>query len=550
MKTEGSCKRRLLLVVMDGVGLRDDDFGNAVKLAATPNMKFLAQNGLFTTLHAHGTFVGLPSDSDIGNSEVGHNALGAGRIFDQGAKIVQKAIESGSLYKDAVWQELVTFVKSHSGTLHFLGLLSDGNVHSHEQHLYGMLRQSKKEGLRRVRVHVLFDGRDVGEKSAEVYVDRLEKVMTELRSPEFDVRVASGGGRMNITMDRYEADWGMVDRGWKTHVQGQGQQFASLPDALKKFRQDPKLTDQYLPPFVIADKGQPVGKIADGDGVVFYNFRGDRGIEITKAFTEENFKHFDRGHRPEVYYAGMMEYDGDKHIPKHYLVRPPAISDTLGEYLVKLGIRQFACSETQKFGHVTYFWNGNRTGYFDQKLEEYVEIRSDEGITFDLKPWMKAYEITEATIKRMCENTFDFGRINYANGDMVGHMGNLEAAIIAVETVDLMLGRLIATAKQTDMVLIVTADHGNSDEMFDAKSKDFPNWKDLPLDKRPKPKTSHTLNPVPFYLFDPRGFDNLELSKTTEPKTLSNVANTVLDVMGLPKKQNYLPSLLSETHAK
>ncbi len=540
-------RRKLLLVVMDGVGYKDDDFGNAVNLAPRPYMKFLEKNGLFTLLKAHGTYVGLPSDADIGNSEVGHNALGAGTIFDQGAKIVQKAIETGTLFQDEPWKKLVKFLKAGSGTLHFLGMLSDGNVHSHEQHLYGMLRQSKKEGLKRVRIHVLFDGRDVGEKSAEVYVDRLEKVMAELRSPDFDIKVASGGGRMHITMDRYDADWTMVARGWKTHVLGEADQFQSLPAALKKFRENPDLTDQYLPAFVISENGKPVGPINDGDGVVLYNFRGDRAIEISKAFTEKDFEHFDRGRNPKVYFAGMMEYDGDKHIPEHYLVRPPSIKDTLSEYLVKNKIRQFACSETQKFGHVTYFWNGNRTGYFDEKFEEYIEIPSDENITFNLKPWMKAYEITELVIKKIKENAFDFGRINYPNGDMVGHMGNLEAAIVAVATVDLMLGRLIHAVKETDSLLIVTADHGNSDEMFDAKAKDFPNWQTLPLDKRPKPKTAHTLSPVPFFIYDPRGIGQRALAKQVEPKTLGNVANTVIQLLGLPFKENYLPSLLERS---
>lgn len=529
---------------MDGVGYKDDNFGNAVNLAPRPQMKFLEKEGLFTLLKAHGTFVGLPSDADIGNSEVGHNALGAGRIFDQGAKIVQKAIETGSLFQDEPWKKLVSAVKSANATLHFLGMLSDGNVHSHEQHLYGLLRQAKKEGLKKVRIHVLFDGRDVGEKSAETYVERLEKVMTELRSPDFNINVASGGGRMRITMDRYEADWGMVERGWKTHVHGEAKGFSSLPEALKTFRETAELTDQYLPEFVITENGKPVGTIQDGDGVVLFNFRGDRAIEISKAFTDPAFSMFDRGRTPKVYFAGMMEYDGDKHIPSHYLVRPPAFNDTLSEYLVKNKIRQFACSETQKFGHVTYFWNGNRTGYFDKAWEEYSEIKSDEGITFDLKPWMKAYEITELTLNKLSKSAFDFGRINFPNGDMVGHMGHLEAAIVAVAIVDLMLGRIIHAIKETDSLLIVTADHGNSDEMFDGKAKDFPNWETLPLSKRPKPKTAHTLSPVPFFLYDPRGQKEWGLARNLEVKTLANVANTVIDLLGLSKKDNYLPSLI------
>ena len=240
----------------------------------------------------------------------------------------------------------------------------------------------------------------------------------------------------------------------------------------------------------------------------------------------------------------MMQYDGDLLIPENYLVSPPAISDTLGQFLAKSGVRQFACSETQKFGHVTYFWNGNRSGYFDKKTEEYLEIKSDAGITFDHKPWMKAYEITEETMKRMKSHSFDFGRINFPNGDMVGHTGNYEAALVAVETVDLMLGRLIEAAKVSNTILIVTADHGNADEMFDAKAKDFPNWKDLSLNERPTPKTAHTVNPVPFAIFDPSRALPWTLDPSIQQGTLGNVANTVLTLLGLPTRDIYLPSLI------
>jgi len=538
-------QRCVLTVVMDGVGLSASDFGNAVANAACPNLNWLKTNALWRTLNAHGTFVGLPTNSDIGNSEVGHNALGAGRIFDQGAKLVQNAIKSGSLYTGDTWKKALENVAKTSGTLHFIGLLSDGNVHSHEDHLYSMLRAAKSSGCKKARIHVLFDGRDVGEKSAEIYVARLEKVLGELNAPGFDYAVASGGGRMHITMDRYEADWNMVKRGWDCHVHGIApHQYESLSAALSHFRKDPKLTDQYIPAFVITKNQKPVGQIKTGDSVVLFNFRGDRAIEMSRAFTEPNFSKFDRGDCPKVFYAGMMEYDGDLHVPPQYLVSPPAISDTLGEFLAKAGVRQFACSETQKFGHVTYFWNGNRSGYFDKTVEEYLEIPSDSNITFDLKPWMKAYEITEETIKRMQSGSFDYARINYANGDMVGHTGNYEAALIAVETVDLMLGRLIAAARETGTILMITADHGNADEMFDAKAKDHPDWKSAALNKRPTPKTAHTVNPVPFAVFDPKDNSHWKLNTTVTDGSLGNVANTVLTLLGMPTRDIFLPSLI------
>lgn len=534
--------QRVLLVVMDGVGEREARFGNAVQLAWTPAMHWLKQHGLYTTLQAHGTAVGLPSDSDIGNSEVGHNAFGAGRIFDQGAKLVANAIASGRIFAGHTWQELLAFVQSHGGTLHCLGLLSDGNVHSHEQHLYALLKRAKQDGIKRVRVHALLDGRDVGEKSAEIYVERLEEVMAQLRSSDFDIAVASGGGRMWITMDRYGADWGMVERGWRVHVLGEGRQFPSLGAALQEFRKDATLTDQELPEFVIADaNGKPVGPIHDGDGVVCINFRGDRAIEISRAFYEPDFDCFARVRTPQIYYAGMMQYDGDLQIPPKYLVEPPEIDHTLSEYLIARKLRQFACSETQKFGHVTYFWNGNRSGYLDRALEEYHEIPSDQGINFAQRPWMKAAEITQATIERMRADRFDFGRINFANGDMVGHTGDLEASVLAVSTIDYMLRKLVYAADETNTILLVTADHGNCDEMFDMSPEACANWE--AIDARPTPKTSHTLSPVPLYLYDPGGMQRYRL-RQGEVFTLANIANTVLHLLGVETCDLYQPSIV------
>ena len=536
---------RVLLVVMDGIGLREDRFGNAVALASTPTLLGLKKLPLFTKLKAHGKAVGLPSDSDIGNSEVGHNALGAGRIFEQGASLVNQALETGALYGGETWKDLIAFCKKNNGTLHFLGLLSDGNVHSHENHLYHMLEQAKNAGIRRVRIHILLDGRDVPEKSAEIYVGHLQKVMARLASPQFDIKVASGGGRMAITMDRYQADWPMVERGWQTHVEGRADHvFRSLDEALAFFRRSPDLSDQYIPSFVLVEGPEetpvPVGKIQDGDGVVLFNFRGDRAIEISRAFTEDSFTAFARGPKPKVFYAGMMEYDGDLHIPPRYLVAPPAIDHTLSEYLLAHGKRQFACSETQKFGHVTFFWNGNRSGYLDPAREEYVEIPSDN-ITFDKKPAMKAEEIADIAIDRMRRKTFDFGRINFANGDMVGHTGNLKATIDAVQVVDRQLARLIAVALETQTTLVITADHGNADEMFDGKERDYPQWESS-QGNLPPPKTSHTLAPVPFVICG-KGSEAYELKEMSE-RTLGHVAATVIDLLGLPPNDLYLPSLI------
>ncbi len=525
-------KGPLLLIIMDGIGIGKEDETNAVYLANTPNLDRLFKSPFFCTLQAHGTAVGLPTDKDMGNSEVGHNAIGAGRIVDQGAKLVDKAIETGRIYESRHWKIAVERAKK-GGTIHFLGLLSDGNVHSHIKHLYSMIDRCVQEGVKRVRVHAILDGRDVEERSALRYIIPTEKKLREISERGFDYRIASGGGRMKITMDRYEADWQMVKRGWETHVLGKARPFRSAEEAVRTlYKENPGIIDQYLEPFVIVDEnGNPVGPVKDGDTVICFNFRGDRVIEISRAFTEKDFHEFERGPLPDVYYIGMMEYDGDKHIPPNYLVEPPVIENTISEYLCAEGIKSFAISETQKFGHVTYFWNGNRSGYIDERLETYIEIPSDN-IEFDKKPQMKAYEVTEKTIELLRSGNYRFGRLNFANGDMVGHTGNMEAAIIAVETVDRCVGKLLSVIKEIEGIAIVTADHGNVDEMFTYDK-----------DGKKIPKTSHTLNPVPFVIYDPQYRGEYRMADLPK-RGLSNIAATILNLLGYEKPEEYDPSLI------
>ena len=369
----------VVLVIMDGVGYGEYKEGDAVADSKMNYLTALTEKNPRTKLKAHGTAVGLPSDDDMGNSEVGHNAMGCGRVFSQGAALVSKSLETGAMFEGHAWKEIIANVKgSQNGTLHFLGLFSDGNVHSHLSHLKAMIVQAKKEGIKRVRIHTLFDGRDVDKTSALLYIDPFEAFLKELNDSNFDAKIASGGGRMWITMDRYGAEWAMVDRGWQTHVLGTARQFASAREAVETFRKEkPDVLDQDLKEFVVAEGGKPIGTIEDGDAVIYFNFRGDRALEITAAFEQDDFNKFDRKRRPKVCYAGMMEYDGDLHVPKRYLVNPPSIDHTMGEYLAASGVRTLAISETQKYGHVTYFFNGNRTGKFDEKLEDYVEIKSD-----------------------------------------------------------------------------------------------------------------------------------------------------------------------------
>ena len=524
-------KGPVLTIVMDGVGIAPDCAGNAVTTAYTPNLDMLMKNYPTVSLKAHGTAVGLPSDDDMGNSEVGHNALGAGQVFAQGAKLVSNSIESGKMFTSATWQELIANVKANNSTLHFLGLFSDGNVHSHIDHLKAMIKEAKAEGVKTVRIHTLIDGRDVGETSALEYINPFEAFLAELNDKDFDAAIASGGGRMKITMDRYEADWSMVDLGWHTHVLGEGRQFASAAEAVEAYRAEYKVIDQDLPPFIIAKDGKPLGTVEDGDSVIFYNFRGDRSIEISKAFDGgDEFDKFDRVRVPQVVYAGMLEYDGDLHIPKKYLVSPPEITNTMSEYLADTGIKQLAISETQKYGHVTYFWNGNKSGKFSEELETYIEIPSDV-VPFEQRPWMKCAEITDKLIECLESGKYQYLRVNFPNGDMVGHTGSLAATRCSMEALDLQLGRILPVLDRLGGVALITADHGNADEMYEIDKK----TKAPKADKNGnfKSKTSHTLNPVPCIIYDNTAAKDAYTVKADEGQFgLSNVAATMVNLLG------------------
>ncbi|MBK7533901.1 MAG: 2,3-bisphosphoglycerate-independent phosphoglycerate mutase [Myxococcales bacterium] len=538
-------KGPVVLAILDGVGKGAGDEADAVALARTPTLHRLSAPEVSTLLRAHGRAVGLPSDEDMGNSEVGHNALGSGKIHAQGAMLIGRALASGAIFESAAWQKVLE--RGQRGAVHFLGLLSDGNVHSHIDHLEALMTAAAKAGCRRLYLHALLDGRDVPPTSALTYVDRVERFLAELSAGGVTAKIASGGGRMVITMDRYEADWPMVARGWQTHVHGDGRRFPDTRTAVLTLRDEaPGITDQNLPPFVIADAAGPVAPIADGDAVVLWNFRGDRAVEISRAFDDDTLTTFDRGRRPDVFFAGMMEYDGDLHLPRSYLVEPPTIERTMGELLAATGVTQLAISETQKYGHVTYFWNGNKSGMFDPATETYVEIPSDN-VPFDQRPWMKAAEITDRLIAELRTGRHRFVRVNYANGDMVGHTGSMQATILAVESVDLQLARLARAVEELHGILIVTADHGNADEMFQrdkAGAVAREAHTGIPLQK-----TSHTLNPVPFVIFDPAGGTTssaaYELDRSRcEGAGLANVASTCLELLGYLPPEELLPSLL------
>jgi 2,3-bisphosphoglycerate-independent phosphoglycerate mutase len=512
----------VILAILDGVGIGTCKEGDVVSRANTPTLDWLSQNALASKLKAHGTAVGMPSDADMGNSEIGHNAIGCGRVFAQGARLVNESIESRTLFEGEVWQELIENVVGHGSKLHFIGLF---------------------QGVKKACVHILLDGRDVPPTSALEYVDRLENFLTALKkNSDIDFAISSGGGRMQITMDRYQANWGMVERGWKTHVLGEGRKFGSARKAIETLRQEnPGAIDQDLPPFVIGRNNAPLGPIQENDSVIFFNFRGDRAIEFSMAFEDDEFDKFPRGPKLNIKYAGMMQYDGDALIPKKYLVNPPGINRTVGEYLVKAGVRQLAISETQKFGHVTYFFNGNRSGKFDEALEDYIEVPSDI-VPFEERPWMKAAEITDKVIEAILSGQYDFIRLNYANGDMVGHTGIVQAVEIAVETVDLCLARLFKAVKKANGILVVSADHGNSDDMYECNYKTG----EIIYDEQtgePKARTAHSLNPVFAYVYEPTGSINMKLSNHRD-LGLSSLAATCLTLLGFVPPKDYTPSIV------
>jgi len=543
-----SSSNPLVLLILDGVGVAEPAPDNAVELAYPgllrdlPSANFPGATSVYTTLRAHGTAVGMPSDADMGNSEVGHNTLGAGRVLDQGAKQVEDAIQSGAIWH-GTWPDLVRAATGH--TLHFIGLLSDGNVHSNISHLKAMIERAAADGVESIAIHPLFDGRDVSDHTAEQYLLDLEAFIERCTSAgTADVRVASGGGRMATTMDRYEADWSMVERGWQAHAIGTARPFHSAQEALATFREeDPGVSDQYLPSFtVVDDANQPVGRMHSGDAVVVFNFRGDRMIEIYRALTDEPFDKFPRRAEGsaasgddlrDLFVVGMTEYDGDAKIPRHSLVQPPEVNSTVSEIVAGAGLRQFAVAETQKFGHVTYFWNGNRSEPFDRATEVYQEIPS-YNVRFEERPWMKSAETADAVIDAITSGEYAFIRANFAGGDMVGHSGDIEASVVAVESIDIGLTRVLDAIARTAGTLIVTADHGNCEELYERSSDGRVRTSESGTAIS---KKSHTLSPVPFALIDFQQ-RSLQVSGVADPG-LANIGALLLDLLGLDCPDSY-----------
>lgn len=594
----------VVLVVMDGIGLSLQRSGNAVRQAHTEFLDQAMANYLNIPLAASGEAVGI-MPGQMGNSEVGHNALGAGQIIKQGIAQIEAAFQTGAVWDSKAWRGAMKFLglkqsdqkptptqdsaKSTASktattdlanrpTLHFAGIFSDGGVHSDIKHLEQMIQRAYDEGVRKIRIHCIFDGRDVAPQSEPKYIERLEKFCAQFKDADF--RIASGAGRMVATADRYENDWEMVKLGWDAMVHGKApREFKSAKEAIETFRsEDPHIQDQYLPAFVVIENNaarsalaaraikaksskaelahgaRPIGKVQDGDAFIYYDFRADRAIEIARAFTEENFDKFDRSSRsttrktastksqsidgklqvsagiksnkpqdqnetsknwlPKIYFAAMTEYDGDHHIPKNILIPPIKIETPLNVFLGMNKISQLAISETVKFGHITYYFNGN--SYKKAPREGQIEIISDTQ-PFNTRPWMKSAEITDAALSVM--EKFQFIRINYPGGDMVGHFAELEPTIVAVEAIDIQLARLAQKVDELGGMMIITADHGNAEEL---------------IDRSGVPRTAHTTNPVPCIFYD--NTKNAQLyhdAKVSDPG-LTNITATIATLLGLP----------------
>eukprot|EP01065_Artemidia_motanka_P043363 TRINITY_DN5_c0_g2_i1.p1 TRINITY_DN5_c0_g2~~TRINITY_DN5_c0_g2_i1.p1 ORF type:complete len:600 (+),score=233.39 TRINITY_DN5_c0_g2_i1:62-1801(+) len=542
-------KAPTVVCILDGWGENKvKDAYNAVHAARTPNFdRIWGRADRRRTVLAHGPAVGLPSSDDMGNSEVGHNALGSGQVVAQGAKLVDIALENGSIFTGAGWKHVSSNLQQ--GTLHLIGLLSTGGVHSRYNQLQKLMQGAAQNGAKRMRVHILTDGRDEPDGQSVANVAQLEADIAALKAQGIDAAIASGGGRMGVTMDRYEADWRIVERGWKAHVLGEApHKFSSAGDALKSFREKggQESSDQWMPPWVVVGSdGKPVGPVVDGDSVVIFNFRADRVIELSKAFEYKDFKEFDRVRYPDVKFAGMMQYDGDLQLPANFLVDAPNISRVSGEYLVRNSVRTFAVSETQKFGHVTFFWNGNRSGYIDEKWETYHCEESDK-VPFDQKPLMKAREVTDVAKAAIRSGRFDMIRVNYANPDMVGHTGNLAATVRAVEFCDECLGELLAATEAAGGRWLVTADHGNADDMVQRSKKTKKPLVNKETGELEQLK-SHTLAPVPVCIGGdlPASVGFRPDAAFPRPPGLANITATYLNLLGFAAPDHYEPSLLN-----
>jgi 2,3-bisphosphoglycerate-independent phosphoglycerate mutase len=530
----------LIHVVLDGWGVGAADETNAVNRANLPVMSRLIHGCPYTQLWTHGKYVGLPNEKDMGGSEVGHMTMGAGMVMEQGPTLIQDLLQSGEFFENPVLSRIIQNCVERDTPLHLLGLLSNGNIHSHVDHTEAIIRHAFQSGIRRCYLHALLDGRDAGVQSALDFTEPFEKLFSELKGqrPGIDYAFASGGGREVITMDR-DNNWEKIETGWRIHVQGQSEnQFPSIRDAIEHFRkQNPEIIDQDIPGFVIIRNGEAVGRIEDQHALIFTNFRGDRATQFSRAVLADEFPYFERYRCPEVLFAGMTQYDQDNQIPPDYLVGTPVVEEPFGKRILELGLKQFRLSETQKFAHVTFFYNGGYREPLDPLKENYHFIASDKIPSFAERPAMKASGISKKAVEFINSGEYQYGLINFANADMVGHTGDFQATVRAVEAVDSALDNIVRAIDAVNGLLVITADHGNADEMLISNQNGT-----LEISAK------HSLNPVPFLIYDPlyNGDYRLKPFGQEYNNNLSNIAATNFLLLGQAVPDDLAPSLFED----
>lgn len=502
-------KDLIVLIIMDGFGLSDQKEGNAVYQAKTPNLDRYWNEYPHVAIQASGLDVGLPA-GQMGNSEVGHLNIGAGRIVYQEFTRISKAIEDGSFFTNKALLAAIENVKKHGTKLHLMGLVSDGGVHSHIEHLYALVELAKRNGLEQVYIHCFTDGRDVPPTSGKSYIETLEQKLEEYKFG----KIATVMGRY-YAMDR-DKRWDRTQKAYDALVLGTGEFASSAVEAMEQsYKAD--VTDEFVRPTVVLENGKPVATIKPNDSIIFFNFRPDRARQLTRAFIQPEFNEFPRGkgYFP-VCFVSMTQYD-ETFTNIHVAYEPQVLTNTFGEYISKLGKKQLRIAETEKYAHVTFFFNGGVE--YPNENEDRVLIPSPKVATYDMKPSMSAFEVTDEVERRIASGEYDVIILNYANCDMVGHTGVMEAAIEAVETVDKCVGRVVEAVRARGGKVIVTADHGNAEQMIDYETGE--------------PHTAHTSNPVPFILID----DTRKNVTLREGGRLADIIPTMLELMGLDKPE-------------
>ena len=496
-------KKLMMLMILDGFGINEKEQGNAVKLAKKPNIDKLLKTCPTTTIYTSGLKVGLP-EGQMGNSEVGHTNIGAGRIVYQELTKITKSIEDGDFFSNQALNRAIENCKKYNSNLHVMGLLSDGGVHSHERHLYAILELAKRKDFDNVYVHCFMDGRDTPPTSGEAYITKLEEKIKEKGVG----KIASISGRF-YAMDR-DKRWQRIEKAYNAMVKGEGIKATSALQAVESSYQK-EVFDEFIEPTVICNQDEPVATIGEHDSVIFFNFRPDRAREITRTLVDDSFTEFETKKNLGLYFVCMTPYD--ETLPNVDIAfKKEALTNTFGEYISKKGLTQLRIAETEKYAHVTFFFNGGEEKQYPG--EDRILVPSPKVETYDMQPEMSAEEVTNKVVDAINSKKYDCIILNYANPDMVGHTGNLDAAIKAVETIDGCVARVVEAVNNQNGMILITADHGNCEQMIDYKTGE--------------PHTSHTTNPVPLILV---GKDDVKLKEGK----LADLAPTMLDLMGLDK---------------